>query len=110
MCIRDSTTPHHTPPHPHPHPHPRPHPCSAPSLPRRWAVGVFVFELLTGHPPFEGDKPSDIFDQISDYASAGDKANQRLADLLVQNKVSSAEYVVRRAEYAVSSAEYAVSK
>ena len=29
-----------------------------------WAVGVFVFELLTGHPPFEGDKPSDIFDQV----------------------------------------------
>uniref|UniRef100_A0A7S0E308 Protein kinase domain-containing protein n=1 Tax=Phaeocystis antarctica TaxID=33657 RepID=A0A7S0E308_9EUKA len=55
-----------------------------------WAVGVFVFELLTGHPPFEGDKPSDIFDQISDYASAGDKANQRLADLLVQNKVGAA--------------------
>jgi len=52
-----------------------------------WAVGVFVFELLTGHPPFEGDKPSDIFDQISDYASAGDQANQRLGDLLVQNKV-----------------------
>ena len=47
-------------------------------------MGVFVFELLTGHPPFEGDKPSDIFDQISDYASAGDKANQRLGDLLVQ--------------------------
>ena len=52
-------------------------------------MGVFVFELLTGHPPFEGDKPSDIFDQISDYASAGDKANQRLNDLLVQNKVRS---------------------
>lgn len=52
-----------------------------------WAVGVFVFELLTGHPPFEGDKPSEIFDQISDYASAGDRANAQLGALLVQNKV-----------------------
>jgi len=50
-----------------------------------WAVGVFVFELLTGHPPFEGDQPSDIFDQISDYASSGEKANAQLGALLVQN-------------------------
>ena len=51
-----------------------------------WAVGVFIFELLTGHPPFEGDQPSDIFDQISEYAGAGDQANAQLGALLVQNK------------------------
>ena len=33
-----------------------------------WGIGVFVFELLTGHPPFQGEQPSDIFDKIAAFA------------------------------------------
>lgn len=33
-----------------------------------WALGVLIFEMIAGYPPFYGDQPFDIYEKICDSA------------------------------------------
>ena len=29
-----------------------------------WALGILLFEMIAGHPPFRGTKPDDVLDKM----------------------------------------------
>ena len=59
LCSFFSTPPAHTHTHMRAHTHSHTHTCVY-----RWALGIILFEFLTGLPPFTGDTPEMVFEVL----------------------------------------------
>lgn len=45
-------------------PSPLPHLPSLAPLPRRWALGILIYEMLAGYPPYFAETPYGIYQKI----------------------------------------------